>query len=302
MPTRVLRYAPAPATGPRRRERTARRPRSTARALRYAGSLLAERARRPARATRAASATSPIRWTMRSGAGARTGCHRGAGRSPQRRGRARQALGNALVPGRHRRLRARGLEAVEVLEGLEPGRELALAYANLTTFELALQQRGAVRWASTRHRARGAARRQRDPAHRPCQHPQARPRERRPGSPGGARRSAAGGGARRDSRARSRASGSHSRSGPSSSMSTTISIATSKPGSPIARSAISRCSGATCTLPGRRQPSSARAGARPPKPRRSSCTTPDLPSSPASTRGSCWASCEPGEAIRSPRS
>jgi DNA-binding CsgD family transcriptional regulator len=41
-----------------------------------------------------------------------------------------------------------GLEAVDVLAGLEPGRELALAYANLSTFELALHSEEAVRWAN----------------------------------------------------------------------------------------------------------------------------------------------------------
>jgi DNA-binding CsgD family transcriptional regulator len=41
-----------------------------------------------------------------------------------------------------------GLEAVAVLEGLEPGRELAMAYANLSTFELALHSDAAVMWAT----------------------------------------------------------------------------------------------------------------------------------------------------------
>ena len=100
----------------------------------------------------------------------------------------RRSEGVALVrlsemlwcPGRLAESERAGLDAVEVLEGLEPGRELALAYANLSTFELALHTDAAVTLGDARHRAGGAARRRRDPAHRPCRHPQARPCERRP--------------------------------------------------------------------------------------------------------------------------
>ena len=68
----------------------------------------------------------------------------------------RRSEGVALVrlsemlwcPGRLADSERAGREAVEVLEGLEPGRELALAYANLSTFELALNSEAAVCWAS----------------------------------------------------------------------------------------------------------------------------------------------------------
>jgi DNA-binding CsgD family transcriptional regulator len=50
-------------------------------------------------------------------------------------------------PGRLAESERAGREAVEVLEVLEPGRELALAYANLSTFEVALSSESAVAWA-----------------------------------------------------------------------------------------------------------------------------------------------------------
>ena len=51
-------------------------------------------------------------------------------------------------PGRLAESERAGVEAVEVLESLEPGRELALAYANLSTFQLALSSEAAVGWAN----------------------------------------------------------------------------------------------------------------------------------------------------------
>ena len=68
----------------------------------------------------------------------------------------RRSEGVALVrlsemlwcPGRLAESERAGLDAIEVLEGLAPGRELALAYANLSTFELALHTDAAVSWAT----------------------------------------------------------------------------------------------------------------------------------------------------------
>ena len=75
-------------------------------------------------------------------------CHRELGN--------RRSEGVALVrlsemlwcPGHLAESERAGLEAIEVLEGLEPGRELALAYANLSTFELAQRPEAAVGWAT----------------------------------------------------------------------------------------------------------------------------------------------------------
>ncbi|HET6171543.1 MAG TPA: AAA family ATPase [Gaiellales bacterium] len=118
-----------------------------ARALRYAGSLPSdELARLLERRAQECYVTDQMEEAVSAQERA-LACHR------ERGDRRSEAV--ALVrlsemlwcPGRLAESERAGHEAVDVLEGLEPGRELALAYANLSTFELALDDEASVAWA-----------------------------------------------------------------------------------------------------------------------------------------------------------
>ena len=304
MPMRRCATRRLQATGPRRRERTARRPRSTAEPCATPGACPPESS--PACSSDARrSATSPIRWTMRS-----------PRRSAHWRATASWAIAAAKAPrssGSRRCSGARGGSPSPSARDWRRSRcSRASSPAASSRSRTPISRPSSSRSTARRRSAGRGARIElaerlgdsRDPARCPrrrslrLDYADGVAGSRQELEEAAARRPCAAGfegevariwfalalGALHPARA------------------TRISIATSRPGSHTARSATSRCTGATCTPPGRRQRSSARAGARPRKPRRSSCTTPGLRSFPRSTPGSCWASCEPGEAIRSPRS
>ena len=133
----VLRFAPAPPSTPRRPAPTARPPRSTRAPCASATSSSPRRAPRCSSAART-SATSPTCRARRSTiCGTRSTATAGSATAAARATRCARCRASSGVPaevddGRY----APGRDAVAVLEPLGPGRELAMAYANLASLAM----------------------------------------------------------------------------------------------------------------------------------------------------------------------
>ena len=146
----VLRYARA--AGERAASQGAHREAAAqyARALRYAGSLApVELAGLLERCAQECYLTDQIDEAVAAQERALE-CLPGAWRSPERRSGALQLSGILWCPGRIAESERAGREAVDALAGLKPGRELALAYANLAALAWWEDVEASVAWADAR--------------------------------------------------------------------------------------------------------------------------------------------------------